>query len=164
MRLFRPNPGECVDRQTILELKAEHVQSLDPQRTYNKDKIKTDDKRIDKIVFEGASRINIKPFLDEHDEIQVYLEKNWFPEIASSKEKQKQFDVLYAELAEVNGQLWKLEDQVRIYLQAPMGYEREADIRSLEVYRTITTLNNKRSELVKQVNTLWGLSVIEKLY
>lgn len=169
-RMLSPDPGECVDRQTILQLKAKAGQSLDEQKTQdfaaggtiNKEGSIT--KEIYRTKFTGASKINIQPFLDEHEALQKYLEKFHFPILITSSEKQKEFDKLYDELLEVNGDLWKLEDQVRIYLDAPTGVEHTADARLLEVYKTITRSNNTRSLLVKQINAIWGINTQEKLH
>ena len=168
-RLVNPDPGECVDRQTILQLKAKYGQSLDEQKIVNQTLKGTPDPSVkedtvSRTVFKGASKINIQPYLDEHEAIQKHLEKNFFPLIVTDKDKQSSFDHLYDELLEVNGDLWKLEDQVRIYLEAPTGVEHTADIRLLEVYKTITRLNNKRALTVKEVNAIWGINSREKQY
>jgi sRNA-binding carbon storage regulator CsrA len=163
-RLIKPDPGECVDRQTIVVLKAKYGQSLDEQKVT--DKVKTDNEKQQIVAtkFTGASKINIQPFIDENESLQQYLEEFYFPLLLTSPDKQNQFDKLYDELLELNGDIWKLEDQVRIYLEAPTGVEAAADLRLLEVYKTITRSNNKRSVLVKQINAIWGINFQEKLH
>lgn len=85
MRLIRPTPGECADRQTILHLKAKYGE---------------------------LKHINVKPFVDEIGEIQDYLEKNWF--ITIDFDKGAQFDHLFKMLQSINTELWKVEDEVRL--------------------------------------------------
>jgi hypothetical protein len=164
MRMLRPSPGEVVDRQTILELKAQYGQSLDQQKTIEKVIVEEDKKRIGTTVLQGASKINLKPFLDEHEALQKYLEKDWFPMIATSEDKQKDFDSLYEQLSETNHDLWKLEDQARILVSAPDKYTDIANRRAAEVLFTINASNDRRAELVKKINAIWGMNTIEKLH
>ena len=160
-RMFNPDPGEMVDRQVILELKI-----------YNSDTepIGTDKKQVKKGQIERTlvekSSLNSKQhiYLDEIEMIRAKLISNWIPDIADKPDKVEAYDKLYEELSEVNAQLWELEDQVRVYLDAPIGLEDTADRRALEVYKTITRLNDKRANLVKAVNALWNLNTSEKLY
>lgn len=169
MRVLRPDVGELVDRQTILQLKMEHGQSLDdpkkqveylkgdPDPAVNEDKVM-------RTVVKGASKINIKPFHDEHEMIQRHLEENWFPNIAADTERQVKYDELFSALLEVNGQLWKLEDQARILGDAPDKFQEIATRRAAEVLFSITNLNDKRADLVKQINALWNINSQEKMY
>lgn len=165
MRMLKPSPGECVDRQTILELKMQHGQSQVPQKTSDvvkkHDVTEEQETTIIKTKFEGKSRINIQPFLDEHEAIQKYLESNWLPDIAAVQEKGEQFDSLYSQLLQVNGDLWILEDKCR----AIRGDNSNQSIQTKAVYLdTISELNDKRAELVKSINTIWGMNTQEKLH
>lgn len=163
-RLLRPNPGECVDRQTILELKAEHGQSLDPQQVTDHIKQDTEAATVVKTVMLNPSKVNIKPFLDEHEAIQRYLEEYYFPNIQAFPDRQTSYDSLYKQLGEVNSGLWNLEDQARILRAAPDKHQEVANQRAAEVLFTITEMNDKRSELVKQINAIWNINSQEKLY
>lgn len=100
MRLLRPNPGECADRQSILHLKSKYGE---------------------------LKHINVKPFNDEIMEIQDYLQKNWFTLIAF--DKGSQFDELWKKLSAVNSELWKIEDEVRLRArETPLNKERLVEI------------------------------------
>lgn len=164
MRMLNPSPGEVVDRQTILDLKSEHGQSLDQQKTEDQFKVDTEATAVVRTRFEGASKINIKPFLDEHEALQRYLEKNYFPILVASPDKQQEFDKLYEEIHEVNSDIWKLEDQARILRDSPDKNNEQVIHRAAEVLFTINDLNDKRSELVKKVDAIWGMAIQEKFY
>ena len=141
MEVINPNPGTCVDRQTILILKIEAGQK--------------------------KNGVFVKHWADECNAIQDYLEKNFF--LLVPKSIQDPYDKLYKELAAVNKQLWDLEDEQRIALAefeskhglsatelVPDGLEDlllKTGIRSFK----ITKLNNKRAQLVSQINTLFGI-------
>jgi len=131
MRLLRPSPGEAVDRQTILHLKCKYGE---------------------------LKHINVKPFTDEINELQTYLDVHFYHKI--SEENGQRLNVLYADLAALNGKLWKLEDEARIRrVEQPRPVERLADMRDLT-----TDLNDARAMLVQQVNALFTISEPEKVY
>ncbi len=111
MRMLKPSPGECVDRQTILELKMKHGGTevpvdtkppFDPQKEIikmeNRGGIATTVAR-QKFV---SGKVNIQPFADEHEMIQTHLEMNWFPSLITQTGADIEFYRLYDELADVN--------------------------------------------------------------
>src|SRR5438128_1410200 len=97
-RMITPSPGECVDRQTILRLKAEAVDTGEVN-TRQEEITREGQRPVSRTVISGASTVDISPFLHEHEEIQRYLETHWFPDFPKVGE---QFDTLYDQLAEVN--------------------------------------------------------------
>jgi hypothetical protein len=166
MRLLKPTPGECADRQTILELKikagggrreetAEDVdtkEEADTQAVYG----------VNRWILKDPSHINIQPFLDESEMLQQYLEANWFPALEDSKGSD--FDKLYEQLADVNQQLWTLTDQQHTLRDAPDRMQDLALKRAAEVLFTIADLNDKRAELVYKMNELFSIKVQEKIF
>lgn len=138
MRMLRPSPGECADRQSILLLKCKY----------------------------GALKhVDVKPFSDENNEIQSYLQKNFFYQL--NEEKGAKFDELLKKLQEVNHSLWKIEDEVRIYVRkddAREAIDGDQQERLSEIALTIPRLNDKRSDLVQEINAIFGLAGREKVY
>lgn len=135
MLLLRPSPGVCVDRQVILQLK----------------------------IDEAARRsVESKHFAEEHQALEVYLEKHWFP---SLKHKQrKEFDRYSRELSLVNRALWDLEDEIRHLKSLPQsGRERETK-RIVSIAFDIPELNDDRAHLVGKINALFKVIAQEKLY
>jgi len=166
MRLLRPNPGEIADRQTILELKIKYGGGKQ-EPTITSDEITEvgvdGSKRMNsRTILKDPSPINIQPFIDENETLQLYLEKAWFPDI--SAESGKQYDQLYEELAELNHQVWKLTDQAHTLREAPDRMQAAALERAAEVLFAITDLNDKRAEIVKKINALFAVSVQEKIF
>lgn len=140
MRLMQPNPGECVDRQTILQLKIKH----------------------------GAERgMNTLQFMNEHEQIQKYLQDNFFLLVKQKKNIEENFDGLLHRLLTINSSLWECEDKVREF----KAIHRDIDGLTLEqarqilyTYYTITQTNDERAKLVKDINKLFGISSVEKLH
>ena len=163
MRLIKPNPGELADRQTILELKI------------NKANVEFDEDRADALTSKnknmGVSRvlvnknaIDVTPFLDELELVRKHLTQNWVPDIANKPGVVEQYDALYQQLSEVNEQLWTLENQIRVLRVAPDKDMDAACRRAQEVAFAIADANDKRSELVKAIDALWGYKTQEKFY
>lgn len=161
MRLLQPNPGECLDRQTILQLKIEYGSQPDTRKT--EELAKNDETgKTARTVVENPGRVNIQPFIDENEQIQKYLENNWFPDLSS--DRGQEFDEYYEELSDVNGQLWKLMDQANILSQAPDRMQVLANQRAAEVLFLIVELNAKRARLVNKVNELFSIKHQEKIF
>lgn len=135
MRLLNPNPGECVDRQTILELK---------------------------ITAAVEKKIWAKPWGDECNAIQDYLEKNWL--MIAPKTLQHDYDSLYKELKRINGELWKLEDEIRELAKKELTWANGEKDRVVEIALLIPKLNDERAEAVRKLNALFTISSQEKIY
>lgn len=163
MRLLKPAPGEIVDRQTILELKMKYAQGYEEPKMFEGTGIEEHANQA-RVTIEGISKVDIKPFAEEHEALQVYMEKHYFPNIAPFKHHQKAYDEFYAELLEVNGQLWKLEDQARLLAKAPNRFLEAAAVEATDVLFSITATNDRRANLVKQINLIWFITTQEKLY
>jgi hypothetical protein len=183
VRLLKPAPGECVDRQTILELKMKHggtevpVDEADLTDPIQAQKAEPP-KQITKVKNEGgvattlarqkfvSGKFNIQPFIDEHEMLQGYLEREWFPSLIRQTGADIEFDRLYEELAEVNAELWKMEDRAHVMLAASKSIERcsPTDKQAADVFYSIIESNQKRMELVGKINRLFGVNVVEKIY
>lgn len=135
MRLMKPAPGEIADRQTILNLKAK---------------------------FGEAKGLNVQPFIDENELCQQYLEKNWFPDLKA--QDAEEYDSLLSDLEEINLQVWQLTDQSHTLKEAPDRFQALANQRAAEVLFMITDMNDKRAEIVYQINGLFQLKVQEKIF
>ena len=131
MRLLRPNPGECADRQSILHLKAKYGE---------------------------LKHINVKPFTDEIEEIQDYLQKNWFIKIEF--DKGAQYDELWKKLSAINNELWKIEDEVRLRARESVLNKE----RLVEIALTIPVKNDLRAKIVQEINRLFQVAEQEKVY
>lgn len=131
MRMLRPSPGEAADRQTILHLKCKYG---------------------------DLKRLNIKPFRNELEELQEYLERNWF--IRLSEEDGRHYNELCVKMGDVNNQLWKLEDEKRLRIK-----QNTADLqREFDMSRSVTKLNDDRADLVNEINKLFMVVEQEKIY
>ena len=136
MGLLAPSPGEVVDRQTILELK---------------------------IAAAEKNQISTGDFAREYDQLQAYLGKNSF----TAKPGQDDYKVLYAKLKDVNTQLWNIEDEIRLIIRqagAPANLTAEQKTAVGRISFAIPRLNDQRAELVQQINKLFNIDRVEKLY
>ena len=172
MRMLRPSPGEIADRQTILALKIqaggagsepENIQRADESGVLEK----SDGTEVNasRTLIKGTSKVNIKPWVEENELLQQYLESNWFPSL--NRNNGVEFDDLFDQLAEVNRTLWKLEDEARdlkrTYEQGVDNFG-QLDERARKILFQINGNNDKRAELVKKINALFGVQSQEKLY
>jgi len=169
MRFLKPNPGECADRQTILQLKLEHGQAIGDQKVSQRVvEVPADEPNVVRgevtTKMENPAPVNIEPFLQEHEMIQKYLEENYFPNIAAYPDKQKKFDEYFTQLEQVNRDLWKLEDTSRILRDAPDSKSALVLQRKGEVLDLISSLNDQRAMMVRQINSLWNIYTVEKLH
>lgn len=166
-RMLRPDPGEMVDRQSILELKIYHTDTepIGEDIKHSAGEKGKASRSVQRTLVDKSS-LNSKQhlFLDEMDLIRKHLIDNWIPDISDKPEKIEEYDKLYDELSEVNSQLWDLEDQKRVLMKAPNPEDMLVIRRKAEISDCITTLNDKRSDLVRQVNMLWNINSQEKLY
>lgn len=168
MRMLKPSPGECADRQTILLLKIQYGgEGSEPENV----KLSMESGVLEKeggveipaqrVTVKGTSKVNIKPFQEEHELLQRYLENNWFPDIP--KDKGVVYDEYLDQLADVNERLWKLEDEARA-LRKVTPRTQTVWMRAGEVLFTINDENDQRAELVQKINKLFDVQQLEKLY
>jgi len=166
MRMLKPSPGELADRQSILELKIEHVDK-EIVDVVVKEPIAGDRSGVTRTIVEGGDKkLGTHHFFDELELIQNCLRQNWMPDImtAADPTKVNEYDHFFDDLTEVNSNLWKLQDQIRILRLAPDKFEEIACRRAAEVAYAIDELNEKRAELVKSINALWSINAQEKIY
>lgn len=166
MLLFKTTPGELADRQTILELKIEHLNEIEVD---DDPTVQSTSSRgvVARHVVKNASKINPQPFLDELELIQECLKTKWFtPEIVDINKFMivERYDALFDQLEQVNLDIWNLEDNARILRDAPDKFKEAAAIRAAEVLFAINDNNDKRCEIKKQIDALWGYKTQEKLY
>src|ERR1039458_1074653 len=106
MRMFKPNPGELVDRQTILMLKLEHSTVLASPEVVGKDsktgKSATHVRFIERTLAD-KSALNSKEhiFLDELELIRAHLIQHWIPDIANQEDRVAASDKYYEDLTAV---------------------------------------------------------------
>lgn len=91
MSLLQPTPGELLDRQTILTLKAHYALAAKKEPHF---------------------------YVKEVEDIQRYLEQHFFA--TAPKSVQMHFDSLLNSLRLVNTQLWKHEDEIRASRKQPV--------------------------------------------
>ena len=168
MPLLKPLPGDLADRQSIIELKINHCNAeFDEDHknafTAGVDVSNTSMTMARTLVNKDA--INVAPFLDELDLIRKELEKKWVPDLIAMN-KVEQYDVLYSELESINSQLWVLEDKIFALRMAPERIAKTPDwiSQTSETGIMISETNAKRSEIIKQINALWGYKTQEKMY
>ena len=173
MRLIKPNPGECADRQTILELKIKFGGGIPEQVTTTGDTFVTRDQvedgvpraEVSREILKDRSPINIQPFIDENEAIQRYLEKNWLVDLP--QEQGAIYDRLMEELAEVNLIVWRLTDQAHIMRDcgqiAVLGDDSKIKD-AVQLLFDITDLNDKRAEIVRKMNSLFAINAQEKIF
>lgn len=136
MRLLKPSPGEVADRLGILSLK---------------------------IVASKAQGRDIKNFEDERLALADYLK---LPEGVVG-----QVNLAMNELDAVNEKLWKLEDEIRdlkkqweTTVKGWSGFHWSESERAIEVAFLIPELNDKRAQLIKDIDALYGIETNEKVY
>jgi hypothetical protein len=172
MPLLKPLPGDLADRQCILELKINHCtaefdeESNDPftrKRTLVTGKTETTVGIARVLVSKGAA--DVTPFIDELDLIRKELEKKWVPDLIT-KNKVEEYDKLYDQLNEANTTLWGLEDTIRALKASPEDMESTLNWlkRVKDTAFDIVIQNDARSEVIKQINALWGWNRQEKMY
>lgn len=161
MRMIKPSPGECADRQTILHLKMKFADAGE-LKTRLEDVYAANQEKphgVNRTVVSGISKVDLQPFQFENEEIQRYLEQYWFPDFPKIGE---QYDELFDTLADVNEKLWKLEDEARVLRKAKK--DQSTMYRAGTVLFMITEENDRRAELVQNINKLFGIDVREKVY
>ena len=159
MRLLSPNPGECADRQTILELKIRYGSLAEPVHSTNT--IAAKDRVVTRTTVENISWVNVQPFIDENEIIQQYLEKHWFPDAPAVE---KDFNCLFEELGKINEEVWKLTDLAHTLTEAPDRMQITATLRAAETLFSITELNDKRARVVSRINSLFDIKYQEKIF
>ena len=68
-----------------------------------------------------------------------------------------QLQNLYLKLAEINGQLWDIEDWIR-----NCEREKRFDKEFVELARSVYIYNDQRSEIKKIINTITGSDLVEE--
>lgn len=163
MRMLKPSPGECVDRQTILKLKMEAAETGQVSTKQDADKVVSDGETtwgVNRSVMTGASKIDISHFVWEHNALQDYLEKEWMtPEFDHVGDS---YNALSDQLQEINAHLWKLEDEARVLRGATKG--NATVYRAATVLFEITDANDQRAKLVQEINKLFNVEQKEKMY
>lgn len=108
--------------------------------------------------------VNVKPFTDELTELQDYLQRHWFVRI--NEQEGLQFNALMEALAKVNNDLWKIEDEVRIRMKkfSLEGKDHKDTERLAEIALLVPELNDKRGDLVQEINRMFGVAEQEKIY
>lgn len=134
MRLMFPSPGEAYDRLTILQLKLLAAAKK-------------------KLTKQAAA------FTEEQQALSEYMQTHKY-QVPSP---------LAACMFMVNSQLWDLEDRQRELLTAVnFSFSLEADQPGLGEYirnaQLVTQLNDKRAQLVQEINQACGVYAPEKLH
>jgi hypothetical protein len=174
MPLLKPLPGDLADRQSILELKIDHCDvDLDAYGTdeHGQPVLKSGkvqgvkSGKVERFVApKGSTDSRVIAFVDEHQLILNAIEKNFTLDKQNDQAFVDKYDKLYQELAETNSALWTLEDQARILRAAPDKFVHAAAVRAAEVLFAITETNDKRAELMREINKMWNYNNKEKMY
>jgi|SRR6202044_3624310 len=170
--LPRPLPGDLADRQSILELKIQHsnVDEFNDDQKGEHGKTKGTVNRV--TLPKGSANPKTVQFIEEHALILKAIQANFTLDLQNNQMFQDKYDAKYSELAEVNATLWKLEDEIRALKAAPVQDKipRSSDRGFAWLHRVkdtafdIVVHNDKRSELIKQINAMWHYTTNEKLY
>lgn len=107
-----------------------------------------------KIAAGERKRVKVAHFQKELELIEAALAE-WFRKAAGAN--RRAYDAATQGLADVNQKLWHAEDEVR----ALDGRQRD---RLAELAKLIPALNDHRAELVREVNRVFGVDQVEKLY
>lgn len=107
-----------------------------------------------KIAAGERKKVSVAHFQKELELIEAAL-ADWFRR--SSGADRSAYDAATRGLAEVNQKLWHAEDEVR-------GLDGNQRDRLAELAKLIPALNDHRAELVRQVNRVFGVDQVEKLY
>jgi hypothetical protein len=107
-----------------------------------------------KIAAGEGKRVSVAHFRKELELIEAAL-ADWFRKSAGADGGA--CEEATRGLAEMNQKLWHAEDEVRALPRS----ERD---RLAELAKLIPELNDRRAELVRQVNRLFGVDQVEKLY
>jgi hypothetical protein len=134
-RLLAPNPGEVADRQTILKLK---------------------------IKFALSNRVPGEHFSEELGALDDYLAEHWHKEFTA--QTRSEFLRLHDDLLKVNKKLWDAEDEIRLIRNHGGIFVAGHSLLLSELAVIITEQNDVRSNLVRQINALYGINQQEKLY
>lgn len=163
--IINPTPGDLVDRQTILQIKIAKcgvvsdtgIQPVSQEITsFSSEAAMSRTKLLEK------TEVNIQPLVIEHEAIQQKLERDFFPKLDAFGASA--FDPLLEKLLNINKTLWKLEDQARVLRSAPDKQLQTVLERKAECLDVISTSNDMRLGVVKQINALWGIQSEEKIY
>ena len=139
MGLLTPSPGEVQDRLSILHLKITHAKDL--------------------VVKENFER--------EVRELTLYITWKWNGRLSANKGIESKFksDALAEDLYKINSQLWDLEDERRRLINVySSGLYDHLGVLIVENAVRTTELNDQRSKYISEINKLYGLEVVEKLY
>jgi hypothetical protein len=134
-RLLAPNPGEIADRSTILKLK---------------------------INFALEKHLTYEHFRGERDALDVYLQEMWHREL--TQQTKNEYFRLFEDLFKVNKKLWDAEDEIRVVRKRGVAFSQAAIEQLAALAVIITEQNDVRSNLVRQINSLYGIKEQEKLY
>lgn len=107
-----------------------------------------------KIAAGERKNVKVAHFQKELELIEAAL-ADWLRKTAGAD--RHAYDAATHGLAEVNLKLWHAEDEVR-------ALERSQRDRLAELAKLIPELNDRRAELVRQVNRVFGVDQVEKLY
>lgn len=164
--IITPTPGDLVDRQTILQIKLKHCGTsgdtgMQPVSAEMLEQSPA--KSVSRTKLLEKTEIDIQPLLIEHQAIQDRLMRDWFPKILNSVGEQK-FDPLLERLLHINEELWRLEDQARVLRAAPEKFLDSVVRRKAETLDAISTCNDMRMQVVREINSLWDIQSEEKIY
>ncbi|HXE74954.1 MAG TPA: hypothetical protein VNN18_04850 [Candidatus Xenobia bacterium] len=107
-----------------------------------------------KIEAGRRKQVDVAHFQEELEMIEAAL-ADWLARHAGAD--RRAYDEATRGLAEINQQLWRAEDDVRALPRSER--ERLADLAKL-----IPALNDRRAALVQQVNRVFRVGQVEKLY
>ncbi len=107
-----------------------------------------------KIAAGERKKVSVAHFQKELELIEAALAERFQKTAGADRSA---YDAATRGLAEVNQKLWHAEDEVR-------GLDGNQRDRLAELAKLIPALNDHRAELVRQVNRVFGVDQVEKLY
>ena len=107
-----------------------------------------------KMINGAIKGLDVKPWKEEYEALESAIKLQL---INDDKDTGIPID-LELELKSVNGILWQLEDEIRRYIKAGNNFP----ICSAAI--AIVTTNDKRMNIIKQINAVFGQQADEKVY
>ena len=102
---------------------------------------------------------DVKAFQKEYDELGGYFIEAF--DYDGDIFDEDTFKAYQKSLQDINTELWGLEDERRKWIKSTSSDRMRAIANNAEI---TTNLNDERAKLIKAINTLYNINVVEKIY